>query len=292
MRANVKLREYYNTYHNQISPIRLMPFPNIDPIIFQIGPLVLRWYALAYMVGLIGGWLYIVRLMRREHLWGGTPPTNAEKISDLLLWVTLGVIIGGRLGYVLFYNFSHYLSHPAEIFIIWRGGMSFHGGLLGVFVAVILFSRKHRISAFSLGDAIALVAPIGLFFGRLANFINSELWGRVTQAPWGIIFPNGGDQPRHPSQLYEAALEGLVLFAILWLIAHRYAGLQKRGLCTGLFLLGYGLARILVEQFRQPDAHIGFLSGGTTMGFWLCVPMLLLGIAFIFVACKKRTGKI
>lgn len=263
-----------------------MPFPDIDPVIFQLGPFILRWYALAYMIGLIGGWLYVVQLMRRNDFWPNETPATTEHIDDLLFWITLGVILGGRLGYVLFYNADYYFSHPEHILAVWRGGMSFHGGLLGVIIAVILFARKKQISVLSLGDSISVATPIGLFFGRLANFINSELWGRVTDSPLGIIFPNGGPEPRHPSQLYEAVLEGLVLFILLRLATHHYMALKKPGFCTGVFFIGYGASRILIEQYREPDAHIGFLIGGTTMGLWLSVPMLLIGAGLIYAALK------
>lgn len=264
-----------------------MPFPNIDPVIFQLGPLVLRWYALAYMVALIGGWYYIAWLMRQARLWQNGVAIWDDKFDGLLTWLTIGVILGGRLGYVLFYNVDYYIAHPEYILAVWRGGMSFHGGWLGVAVAVILFSRRHNVSVLTLGDSISVAAPIGLFFGRLANFINSELWGRVTDAPFGVIFPNAGAHPRHPSQLYEAALEGVVLFIILLVVTHCFSGLKKPGLCTGLFLAGYGISRMIVEQFREPDAHIGFLVGGTTMGFWLSAPMILIGCGLIFRAFKK-----
>ena len=192
-----------------------MPFPDIDPVIFQIGPFALRWYALAYIAGLLLGWRYVVLLARRTTIWPKQAPASEVQIDDLLLWVTLGVVLGGRLGYVTFYNTAYYAANPSDIIAVWQGGMSFHGGLLGVIVTVILYARRHAIALFSLGDMIAAAVPIGLFFGRLANFINSELWGRTTNVAWGVIFPNGGPLPRHPSQLYEAALEGLFLFALL-----------------------------------------------------------------------------
>lgn len=265
-----------------------MPFPKFDPIIFEIGPFALRWYALAYIAGLWLGWWLIKRSMRSPHIWHTQkPPATPDHIDDLLLWVTFGTILGGRLGYVLFYNPAYFFNNPSEILAVWQGGMSFHGGFLGVVIAVFLFARKHAIPILSLGDMVAATAPIGIFFGRLANFINSELWGRVTDHPFGIIFPNGGPMPRHPSQLYEAALEGLVLFILIQIAIYRFNSLKKPGFTLGLFLIGYGTARIFVEQFRQPDAHIGFLSYGTTMGFWLSAPMVVIGIAFITPALRQ-----
>ncbi|NBR78823.1 MAG: prolipoprotein diacylglyceryl transferase [Alphaproteobacteria bacterium] len=254
-----------------------MPFPDIDPVIFQIGPFALRWYALAYIAGLLLGWRYVVLLARRTTIWPKQAPASEVQIDDLLLWVTLGVVLGGRLGYVSFYNTVYYAANPSDIIAVWQGGMSFHGGLLGVVVAVILYARRHAIALFSLGDMIAAAVPIGLFFGRLANFINSELWGRTTNVAWGVIFPNGGPLPRHPSQLYEAALEGLFLFALLSFMVWRKQALARPGLVTGVFLSGYGLARILVELVREPDAHLGFVSFGLTMGQILSLPMLMVG---------------
>jgi len=269
----------------------MIPFPAIDPVIFQIGPFALRWYALAYIAGLIIGWHYILRLANNPALWHKQPPTDKHAhapLDNLLLWMTLGVILGGRLGYVLFYNLPYYLEHPELIFAIWRGGMSFHGGVLGVLVTIILFTRKQNISFLKLSDLVVAAAPIGLFFGRIANFINSELWGRTTTRAWGVIFPNGGPLPRHPSQLYEAALEGVVLFVLLRLLTHKYGALKRPGLCTGTFLIGYSVARIFVEQYRQPDTHIGFLIGNTTMGFWLSVPMGLVGLGFLIYTYRNR----
>jgi phosphatidylglycerol---prolipoprotein diacylglyceryl transferase len=264
-----------------------MPFPNIDPVIIEIGPLALRWYSLAYIIGLLGGWKYMVMLTDTRRLWVGAPPARREDIDDLLLWVTLGVILGGRLGYVLFYNFGYYLSNPGSALALWQGGMSFHGGCLGVILAVILFAMKRRIALLSIGDMVASSVPLGLGLGRLANFINSELWGRVTDAPWGVVFPNGGPLPRHPSQLYEAALEGAALLLVLNILIWRFRALTRPGLVTGLFLIGYGASRALVELVRQPDAHIGFLSSGLTMGQLLSAPMILAGCGFVYWALRK-----
>ncbi|MFZ5669476.1 MAG: prolipoprotein diacylglyceryl transferase [Pseudomonadota bacterium] len=266
-----------------------MPFPDFDPVIFSIGPLAIRWYALAYVAGILLGWRYAIRLVRKARLWGGQAPiATPEQIDDLILWVTLGVILGGRIGYVLFYAPNLIWREPLEIFQVWKGGMSFHGGFAGVVVAVIGFARANRIDMLRLGDLVAPAAPIGLFFGRVANFINGELWGRETMVPWGIIFPAGGPWPRHPSQLYEAALEGLALFAILWFATHRMLWIQRRGMLTGLFLAGYGLFRILLEGLREPDAHMPeFFRTAVTMGSLLSIPMLLTGLWLIWRATKE-----
>ena len=263
-----------------------LPFPDIDPVLFQIGPLAIRWYALAYIAGLILGWRYILALNKNSALWRAKPPATAVQIDDLLLWATLGVILGGRLGYVLFYQPGHYFAHPGDIIAVWQGGMSFHGGMLGVSVAIILFARRKQIELLSLADLVATAAPIGLFFGRIANFINAELWGRPTSMPWGVIFPGpeAGPYPRHPSQLYEAALEGLLLFLVLRFLTHKMDLLKRPGLVTGAFLTGYGLARIFVEFFRQPDIQIGYLAGGLTMGMLLSLPMVLAGLGLIWWA--------
>ncbi len=275
-----------------------MPFPNIDPVIFELGPLAIRWYSLAYIIGLVAGWKYIVRLTRNPALWGkgalpnglATPATE-DDIDDMLLWITLGVILGGRLGYVLFYNTSYYLANPGDALAVWQGGMSFHGGALGVIICVILFARKRAIPLLALGDMVAITAPLGLLFGRLANFINSELWGRVTDVPWAVIFPNGGPLPRHPSQLYEAALEGVLLLIVLNVLAWKFKALSKPGLLTGLFLIGYGVSRAFVELFREPDAHLGFLFDAITMGQVLSLPMIGAGFGFVYWALVKANAK-
>lgn len=260
-----------------------MPFPDIDPIAIAIGPIAIRWYALAYITGLLGGWWYLKRLARAA----GSVVTGAH-IDDFLVWATLGVVLGGRLGYVLFYKPTYYLAHPLEIFQVWQGGMAFHGGLLGVVVATLLFCRKRGLPPLALGDLLVVVAPIGLFFGRIANFINGELWGRVTDVPWGVVFPHAGPEPRHPSQLYEAALEGLVLFIVLNVCWRMPAVRARRGTVFGLFIMGYGTARFIVEFFRAPDPHLGFLYAGATMGQLLSLPMIALGLA-IAVWAQKRT---
>jgi phosphatidylglycerol:prolipoprotein diacylglycerol transferase len=253
--------------------ILALPFPAIDPVAVQIGPLAVRWYALAYIAGLLIGWRYCLRLAPKSPF-----EFEAAQIDDFLFWAIIGVILGGRLGYVLFYNLGFYAAHPLEVFAVWRGGMSFHGGFLGMVTAIALFGRKRGIPFLALSDIIAPAAPIGLFFGRLANFINGELWGRVSDVPWAMAFPAAGPEPRHPSQLYEAGLEGIVLFALMWLLVYRGRALDKPGVLTGAFLAGYGLARIVAEFFRQPDVQIGFLAGGVTMGQVLSVPLVIAGV--------------
>jgi len=257
-------------------------FPMIDPVLVELGPVVIRWYALAYITGLVLGWRYMIWL-------AGQPGSRILPIhaDDFLVWATFAVILGGRIGYVLFYKPEYYLAHPGDIVKTWQGGMSFHGGFLGVLVAAIWFTRLRKISFWAFVDLAAMVAPIGLFFGRIANFINSELWGRITDVPWGMVFPNGGPYPRHPSQLYEAVLEGLVLLLVLHMVWRRKSLRTKPGVISGSFIVGYGLARIVVEMFRQPDAYLGFLAGGATMGQWLSVPMVLGGAALIVYAQKR-----
>ncbi|MEQ9518070.1 MAG: prolipoprotein diacylglyceryl transferase [Parvibaculum sp.] len=263
-----------------------MPFPEIDPILIQIGPFAIRWYALAYIAGLVLGWRYLMRLAGDANIWGKKPAFTSEQADDLLLWASLGVILGGRLGYVLFYNPGFYIENPGEIFAVWKGGMSFHGGFAGVIAAVYVHARRSKIRLWSLADGVAAVAPLGLLFGRLANLINAELWGRTTDVAWGVVFPNGGPLPRHPSQLYEAALEGLLLFIVLRYLTHHTKALQSPGIVAGAFFIFYGLARIFVEFFREPDAHIGYLWGPITQGMVLTVPMLLIGAAIIAWAQK------
>jgi phosphatidylglycerol:prolipoprotein diacylglycerol transferase len=281
----------------------MIPFPEISPEIFtiQLGgmSLSLRWYALAYIAGLILGWRLIVAMMRRPRLWGDAAPAPADKVDDLLTWVILGVILGGRLGFVLFYEPAYYLSNPAEILKVWQGGMSFHGGFAGVIVATWVWCRRNGAAPMRMADAMAVVAPIGIFFGRVANFINAELWGRPTDLPWGVIFPGAAAQDcpgvigpcaRHPSQLYEAGLEGVLLGLILWALV-RAGGLRRPGLAFGVFLTGYGLARIFVEQFITPDNPLGHVVGGPlvglTMGQLLSLPMVLVGLALVWRARRR-----
>ncbi len=263
-----------------------LPFPNFDPVLIQLGPFALRWYALAYIVGILLGWLYARAIIRSEQPWGGPAPMTVADYDDFIVWVTLGIIVGGRLGYVLFYNPSYFVAHPLEALQLWKGGMSFHGGFAGCVVTVIAFAKSRGIPVLSLGDVTCAVGPIGLFLGRLANFVNGELWGRPTDVPWAVVFPAGGPLPRHPSQLYEAALEGLVLLAVLALLI-RAGALRRPGLIIGAFAVGYALARSFAELFREPDAQLGFLWGGLTMGMLLSLPMLLFGLVMVTIALRR-----
>jgi phosphatidylglycerol:prolipoprotein diacylglycerol transferase len=262
-----------------------MDFPNISPIAFSLGPVVVRWYSLAYMVGLFGGWVYAKKIAQN---WKNG--VSAEDIDDFLTWATFGVILGGRLGYVLFYNLEYFMMNPSQIFKVWQGGMSFHGGFLGVIIAMVLYSKLKKISFFALTDIIASVTPIGLFLGRIANFINGELYGRVADkdVPWAIVFPNAGFLPRHPSQLYEALLEGVLLFIILNIIG-RFSKIRKfTGFLSAIFVINYAMFRLVVEYFRQPDDHLGFYFGSNiTMGQILSVPMFLAGMGIIFYSVTR-----
>jgi phosphatidylglycerol:prolipoprotein diacylglycerol transferase len=271
-------------------PFLTIAFPVFDPIAVSIGPIAIRWYALAYIGGIVLGWIYARSLLKTEKLWGGPPPITVVQLDDFILWVTVGIIVGGRTGYVLFYNLAFFIQHPAEIFELWKGGMSFHGGFLGCVAAVILFARRNDISILSLGDITTAVGPIGLFLGRLANFINSELWGRAADPslPWAMVFPNGGPLPRHPSQLYEAGLEGILLFTVLAVMI-RMGALKRPGLILGSFITIYGFARIAGEFFREPDPQLGFLWGGLTMGMLLSLPMIIVG-AIIIVAARRKAS--
>ncbi len=257
-----------------------LPFPNIDPVLFSVGPLSVHWYGIGYVIGILFAWWYGKKLVNNARLWpNNNAPMDPLALDDFVLWAALGVVIGGRIGYVLFYNFNFYISNPLEIPAVWDGGMSFHGGILGTTVAMILFAQKRGIPVWSMFDTIAAGVPIGLGVVRIANFINSELWGRVSDVSWAVYFPNGGPLPRHPSQLYEAALEGFVLFFVLALLIWKGNKLKAPGFIAGAFVAGYGLSRILVEFFREPDAQLGYLVGGwMTMGMVLSVPMVLLGV--------------
>jgi phosphatidylglycerol:prolipoprotein diacylglycerol transferase len=269
-----------------MSSLFIIPFPAFDPVLLQIGPFAVRWYALAYIAGILLGWLYARALVRAEAPWGGPAPLQVADYDDFVLWVTLGIILGGRIGYVLVYNPGYFAAHPLEALQLWKGGMSFHGGFLGCVAAVVLFARARSLSILTVGDLTCAAAPIGIFLGRIANFINAELWGRPSEVPWAMVFPTGGPFPRHPSQLYEAGLEGLVLLGVLGYMIRRGA-LKRPGLVTGVFALGYGLARSFCELFREPDAQLGFLWGRLTMGMLLSVPLMLAGIAFIVAARRN-----
>ncbi|MGB0631840.1 MAG: prolipoprotein diacylglyceryl transferase [Alphaproteobacteria bacterium] len=253
-----------------------LTYPTIDPVLIEIGPFAIRWYALSYIAGILLAWRYMIWLARRS-----PAGMTKEHVDDFVVWATLGIVLGGRLGYVIFYKAGYYLQNPMEALAVWQGGMSFHGGLLGVIFAVWLFCRRRGYSWIAVGDIVACTVPVGLFLGRIANFINGELYGRVTDSPLGMVFPGGGPLPRHPSQLYEAVLEGLVLFFVLFWLARRPGTFDKRGLLSGIFLAGYAIGRATVEFFRQPDAHIGFLAIGTTMGQWLSLPLFIVGVWLI-----------
>ena len=275
-----------------------MQFPNFDPVLVHLGPVAIRWYALAYIAGILLGWRYAVSLVRNSKLWPGVQPTaTPAQIDDLILWITLGIIVGGRLGSILFYSTATIWTHPLDILKIWNGGMSFHGGLIGVSIALILFARGQKLALLGLADIVAACEPIGQFFGRIANFINGELWGRPTDAPWGVVFCNArieqvmggcpaGLAARHPSQLYEAALEGLALFLILMVATYRGKWLARRGALTGLFLLFYGVFRIALENVREPDRFMPSFPLGLTMGMILSAPMVLAGLFLIWRALR------
>jgi len=259
-----------------------MPFPLIDPVAFQIGPLAVHWYGLAYVVGILGWWQYSLWLTRKF------PHVDRKMVDDYLVWAIIGVIVGGRLGYVFFYNPQKYIEAPLEIFQVWKGGMAFHGGLLGVVIATALYSTTRGIYFLNFSDLACCGVPIGLFFGRIANFINGELYGRVTNTSWGVVFPAGGPFPRHPSQLYEAVFEGLVLFVLLGFGALFTRWPHRRGLLTGIFLTGYALARIGVECFREPDTFLGYFAGGFTMGQILSLPVLGFGLFLTLKAVLRQ----
>ncbi len=264
----------------------MLTYPEIDPVALHLGPLSVRWYALAYIAGILLGWAYAT-FWARKNTWR----PNVEDFENFITWAILGVVLGGRLGYVLFYQPSHYLAHPLEALEVWKGGMSFHGGALGVIVSIFAFAWKNKINGLALGDLAAAAAPIGLFFGRIANFINGELWGRVADpntVPWAMIFPHGGPLPRHPSQLYQAGMEGLLLFLALFFIIRNPKLRECHGFTGGAFLVGYGCARIIGEVFREPDAFLGFI-GPFTMGQLLSAPMILVGI-YLMLRAKPQNA--
>ena len=257
----------------------IMPYPEIDPIAFSVGPVDVHWYGIAYVVGIMLGWFYARRLIETPRLWAGEAPMSRVQLDDFLVWAAIGIILGGRIGYILFYDFPNVAAEPLRAIQIWNGGMSFHGGFAGTTLAMLLFARRHRIPVWSLFDIVAAVVPIGLFFGRIANFVNGELWGRLSDAPWAVVFPQAGPFARHPSQLYEAGLEGIVLLAVMALAIWRFDALKRPGLVTGIFVCGYALSRITVEFFREPDAQLGYLYGGwLTMGMLLSLSMLAVGV--------------
>ncbi|MEB3701873.1 Prolipoprotein diacylglyceryl transferase [Candidatus Bealeia paramacronuclearis] len=257
-----------------------MPFPNIDPIAIHIGPFAVHWYGIAYVVGILGWWRYSLWLSDKY------PNPSRKDIDDFIVWAVFGVVLGGRLGYVLFYKPDYYFSHPLEILQTWHGGMSFHGGLLGVIVTIAFFARKRGMGFLDFSDVACCGVPIGLFFGRIANFLNGELFGRITDSSWGVIFPHGGPLPRHPSQLYEAFFEGALLFFVMTFFATKSPLGHRRGFLTGLFLAGYAVARITAEFFREPDAFLGFFAGGVTMGQILSLPALAFGL-FLMIRTRQ-----
>ncbi|MBP6014792.1 MAG: prolipoprotein diacylglyceryl transferase [Alphaproteobacteria bacterium] len=284
----------------------VIPFPDIDPVLIQIGPVAIRWYSLAYVAGLLGAWWFILRLLRTERLWAGAPfngkpSATADNIGDLFVWAALGVILGGRLGYVLFYGLiyetDHFLSAPWRIFYAWEGGMSFHGGAIGVVLAIIFFARAKKLDMVALGDLVAVAVPIGLFTGRMANFINGELWGRVSDVPWAMVFPSAAfrapdgtvlsNPARHPSQLYEAGLEGIVLFAILVVLIYRFNAFRRPGLCIAVFWAGYGLFRTIVELFFRENSHQS-LGGVISMGTVLSLLMFAFAAFFFWYSLYRK----
>ena len=260
-----------------------LEYPEISPIIFSIGPLAIRWYSMAYLIGIISAWLLVKRQVRIYNI-----PLTKENLEDLVFDVTLGIILGGRLGYVLFYGGSLFWEHPLQIFAIWQGGMSFHGGIIGVILAIWYFAHSVKMPFLKVTDLVVLYVPIGIFLGRLANFVNDELWGRVTDVAWAVRFPNGGYLPRHPSQLYEALAEGVLMFIILNLL-WRFKGVRERtGLVSGAFAFLYAVFRMSMEQFREPDAQLGFFFGSVTMGQMLSLPFFIVGLCVMWRAVVRK----
>ncbi len=259
-----------------------IPYPNISPVFFELGPLQFRWYGLMYLIGLASAYFLITRRVESKGL-----PLTRDQVYDMVVWAALGVFIGGRVGYTLFYNFAYYVQHPVKILAVWEGGMSFHGGLLGVIVALFWFSRRQHIPSYTVADLAAAATPIGLGFGRLGNFINGELYGRATDVDWCMVFPHGGPVCRHPSQLYEAGLEGLLLFTLLWIVTKT---LPPPGTIFWSFIAGYGLCRMVVELFREPDAHLGFILGSFSMGQLLSLPMIVVSIFMLALGYQRRAS--
>jgi phosphatidylglycerol:prolipoprotein diacylglycerol transferase len=273
-----------------LDALALIPYPDIDPTAFQIGPFAVRWYALAYVAGLVFAWWHVRRIA--QHRVGGKPIMTKKDVDDLLFWATFGVVLGGRLGYVLFYKPGYYIEHLDEVFSLWKGGMSFHGGLIGVILAMTWIAHSRKLVMLSVYDVAAAATPIGLFLGRMANFVNGELWGRPSDVPWAMVFPTDPDRlPRHPSQIYQGVLEGLLLFAFLWIMRKRTDALSRPGEIGGWFCAGYGVARIIGEFFREPDRHLGYLFGPITMGMVLSIPLIVVGLLFVWRARRRAAAK-
>jgi phosphatidylglycerol:prolipoprotein diacylglycerol transferase len=274
-----------------MSPL-VIPYPDIDPVAFAIGPIAVKWYGLAYAAGLILAWLYVRRLVQERHLWAkGQPPFAVNRADDLVFWIIVAVVLGGRMGHVLLYEPSYYIAHPEEIVQVWHGGMSFHGALIGSAIAIVLFARYYDVVARSVMDLCCAGIAFGMVLGRLANFANSEHWGRPTEVAWGMVFPNGGPLPRHPSQLYEAFLEGVVMICLLRFVTHWLLGLKRPGLVTGVWLVWYAIARVICEAFRQPESVHALNLGPFTAGQMYSIPMLLLGAYLIATARGSERGK-
>lgn len=279
----------------------VIPFPEIDPVLIQIGPIAIRWYALSYIAGLLGAWWFILKLIRTPRLWAGAPfngkpQATSDHIGDLFVWAALGVIIGGRLGYILFYGliyeWAKFSAEPWKIFYTWEGGMSFHGGAVGVVLGIILFARRRKLDMVALGDLVAVATPIGLFFGRIANFVNGELWGKPASVSWAMVFPQADNQPRHPSQLYEAGLEGIVLFLILVVMVYRFDALKRPGLCIAVMWAGYAVFRTIVEVFFRENAHQSLLGGAISMGAVLSFLMVAFAGFFFWYALYRKGPKL
>jgi phosphatidylglycerol:prolipoprotein diacylglycerol transferase len=273
-----------------LQTITALSHPQIDPVLISLGPLQIHWYGVAYVVGILFGWWYAKKLVTTDKLWGASgSPMQEIDIDDFLVWAVGGIILGGRIGYILFYDFASYSENPLNIFKVWQGGMSFHGGLAGITIAMICFAKRRGFSPFSLFDVIAACCGIGLFLGRVANFINAELYGKVTDVPWAVIFPGTDGQPRHPSQLYEGILEGLVLFILLAVLVWKFKKLRTPGFIGGAFIVEYGISRIFVEFFRIPDEQLGYFfgTGWVTMGMMLSLPIIALGL-WAMTTAKNR----